>query len=122
MESPSFEYRYRCLVSRVIDGDTVVCDVDLGFGVWVRGVVFRMYGMNAPEMKGLSREKGLASKGYLEDIFERSGSLGCTVVTYKDKREKYGRMLGVFYVGDEMWSVNSQMIDSGMAIKFMGDL
>ena len=100
----------------------VVCDVDLGFGVWMKGVVFRMYGINAPEMKGLSREKGLASKAYLEDIFEHSGSLGCTVVTYKDKREKYGRMLGEFYVGDEMWSVNSQMIDAGMAIKFMGDL
>lgn len=122
MESSSFEYRYRCLVTRVIDGDTVVCDVDLGFGVWMRSLVFRLYGLNAPEMRGLSRERGQASKSYLEDIFERGSSLGCTVVTHKDKREKYGRMLGVFYVGDSMWSVNSEMIDAGMGIKFMGDL
>lgn len=43
-------YRYRALVVRIIDGDTIVCDVDLGFFVWVRNVKIRLSGINAFEL------------------------------------------------------------------------
>jgi micrococcal nuclease len=42
-------YTYNASVVRVIDGDTVIMDVDLGFGLWIRGQSFRLLGINARE-------------------------------------------------------------------------
>ena len=42
-------YEYRCKVIRVIDGDTVDVDIDLGFQVWIRGERVRIMGIDTPE-------------------------------------------------------------------------
>ena len=53
-------YEYRCRIDRVVDGDTVDVDIDLGFGVWLREERVRMYGIDTPE----SRTRDLVEKKY----------------------------------------------------------
>ena len=44
-------YTYRCNVIKIIDGDTVDVDIDLGFGVWLKKQRIRMYGIDTPESR-----------------------------------------------------------------------
>ena len=53
-------YEYRCKILRVVDGDTVDVDIDLGFGVWMHKQRIRMYGIDTPE----SRTRDLEEKKY----------------------------------------------------------
>lgn len=50
---------------RVIDGDTVVLDIDLGFDTWLRNQTIRLYGLNTPEITGEEKPEGLKSKAWL---------------------------------------------------------
>jgi len=61
-------YEYRCRIDRVIDGDTVDVDIDLGFGVWLRKERVRMYGIDTPESRTRDLEEkkyGLAAKAFV---------------------------------------------------------
>ncbi len=60
-------YRYKAVCSRVVDGDTYVLDIDLGFRVSV-SIEGRLAGVNTPEIYGASREQGLAAKAYVEAL------------------------------------------------------
>ena len=53
-------YEYRCSIVKVIDGDTVDVDIDLGFGVWMTNERVRLYGIDTPE----SRTRDLDEKKY----------------------------------------------------------
>jgi micrococcal nuclease len=113
-------YEYKCRVVRVVDGNTVVCDVDLGFTVHVE-VHFRLAAINAPE---LNTDAGKAAKVALERLLGQMPSDGSpltittpqTIVVRSEKplqTDKYGRWLGHFYAGST--DVNATMIASGYA-------
>lgn len=112
-------FEYACKVTRVIDGDTVVCDVDLGFTVHVN-VVFRLTGINAPELVGATHAVGVASKQHLETLL---GQGPCVVHSFKAlKTDKYGRWLGTFYVtrpDGSVFNVSDQMVADGFAVVYM---
>ena len=80
-------YEYQATVHRVIDGDTVILNVDLGFSTY-RRVTVRLKDVMAPE---LSEEFGLEAKAKLVSLLLTE----LTIKTFKDKTEKYGRYLGV---------------------------
>lgn len=61
-----FLYHYKATVKRVIDGDTVVVDVDLGFSVVLRDQPVRLAKVNTPEKKGKTKAAGVAAKEALE--------------------------------------------------------
>jgi len=42
-------YEYSCKIVRVIDGDSIILDIDLGFGLWIHGERIRLYGIDTPE-------------------------------------------------------------------------
>ena len=44
-------YEYKCKIVKVIDGDTVDVDIDLGFGVWLHKERIRLYGIDTPESR-----------------------------------------------------------------------
>lgn len=90
----SQRYIYYAKVVGVYDGDTITVDLDLGFKMWVRGAKIRLYGINAPEVRGPTRHEGLVSRDYLRELI-----LGRPVfiMTTRDKRGKYGRMLGTIF-------------------------
>lgn len=104
------KYLYQAQVTRVLDGDTFTTDLDLGFGIWSRGAIFRLYGINAPETrvnktKGITLEdvaKGKETKEVVTKILMNGGSI--LINSVKDSKEKFGRFLGKVYIPTHAWT------------------
>ena len=107
-------YHYRAEVVRVVDGDTVVMDVDLGFSI-KRREKLRLKYINAPE---LSTDAGPAAKDFLAGIL---AGKEIEIETTKDALDKYGRMLAVIWAsepGKSQVNVNQAMLDTGHATRY----
>ena len=90
-------YDYMATLIKVVDGDTVDCDIDLGFGVWLKNQRIRLYGIDAPE----TRTKDLEEKKAGQDAKLRLIAMMSNkflLTTVKDKKGKYGRILGIINV------------------------
>ena len=113
-----FLYHYKMTVTKVVDGDTVYGDVDLGFNIGFKKMEFRLSGINTPETKGATREAGLTTKKFVEDAIVNKEVI---IVTKKDGKEKYGRYLAeiFFLVGAEWISLNKTLLDKSLAVEFM---
>jgi micrococcal nuclease len=99
-------YEYRAKLVRVIDGDTVVLDVDLGWNVWLRGQHCRLLGIDAPERY---TDAGKRSKEYLDAIIGTE----LTIKTDVDKTCSFKRMLVTLFRDGR--NLNDQMVESGNA-------
>ena len=67
-------YEYNCTIARVVDGDTVDIDIDLGFGLWVRGERVRIHGIDTPESRTrdkVEKKFGLAAKNLFRKCYPR---------------------------------------------------
>jgi endonuclease YncB( thermonuclease family) len=104
-------YVYLARVDRVVDGDTVVADIDMGCDMWLRDQHCRLSRINAPEKTGKSKEEGLAAKEHLESLLR--GHEYVLVRTEYDRHCKFGRLLVDIFVNGE--SVNDEMIEDGFA-------
>ena len=118
-------YEYKCKILRVVDGDTVDIDIDLGFGVWIHKERVRLYGIDTPESrtKDLEEKKyGLLAKEQIQ-AFMPVGSMQ-TLVTVKDKTGKFGRILGKFLIHDKKtdarMTINDWMIREHHAVEYFG--
>ena len=114
-------YEYRVEIVRVVDGDTVEVDIDLGFGVWLKKQRVRLYGIDTPESRtrDLNEKKyGLMAKEYLKERI----SNGAILKTRLDGKGKYGRILGEFIVLDNevRVNVNQEMIDKHYGVAYYG--
>ena len=108
-------YEYRAYVRKVYDGDTVTVDIDLGFNIILHKQKIRLLKINAPEVRGEQREKGLKSRDALR---EKVGSKWVTLKTQKDKKGKFGRWLGELWIED--LSVNDWLLSEGWAQEYKG--
>lgn len=81
-------YHYKAKVTSVYDGDTCTVDIDLGIHTWIQGEKIWLNRINAPELKGSEKVKGLKSRDFLRSKIEGKE---ITIETIKDKQEKYGR-------------------------------
>jgi endonuclease YncB( thermonuclease family) len=91
-------------------------DVDLGLCTWLHGQKLRLYGINAPEMRGDQRAAGTTTRDWLrEQILDKV----ITIKTYKDQTEKYGRWLADIWLDGQKISINDQMIHQGLAISYL---
>jgi micrococcal nuclease len=88
-------YIYKAELIRVVDGDTVDLIIDLGFDT-LRKERFRLYGIDAPEMR---TEAGKAAKKWLWDALQPLEAIYVQTIqlSTKAKRDKYGRFLAVLY-------------------------
>ena len=118
-------HEYRCTIRRVVDGDTVDVDIDLGFGIWVHNERVRLYGIDTPESRTRDLEEkkaGIYAKQCVE-AFLPVGSTQ-TLKTYKDKVGKYGRILGEFVVfdveQDRQTTINEYMIRNKIGVSYSG--
>ena len=114
-------YEYRVEIVRVVDGDTVDVDIDLGFGVWLKKQRVRLYGIDTPESRtrDLNEKKyGLMAKEYLKERI----SNGAILKTKLYGKCKYGRILGEFIVLDNevRVNVNQEMIDNHYGVAYYG--
>lgn len=116
-------YEYRGDILRVIDGDTVVARVDLGCEVGIT-LILRLEGINAPE---LNTEEGKAAKAALESLLWGQPEMGgkaliyqpVTIITVKDRRERYGRYRATIFLEGEAVSVNERMVEDGHARRWV---
>ena len=95
-------YEYRCEILRVVDGDTVDVDIDLGFGIKYAKQRIRLYGIDTPESRTRDLEEkkyGIMAKEYVETYMPVCSKQ--IICTQKDDKGKFGRILGMFKVFDK---------------------
>ena len=116
-----YTYRVR-KVHKVVDGDTIDVDIDLGFNVSYYQRV-RLAGIDTPESRTTDKyekELGLEVKKKLGELLANAKDV--VIRTEKpDSTEKYGRILGWLYLDGAEKSVNEALIASGYAWEYMGD-
>ena len=118
-------YEYNCKIVRVVDGDTVDVDIDLGFGIWMHKERIRLHGIDTPESRTRDLEEkkyGLLAKEQIR-FFLPEGSMQ-TLVTVRDKAGKFGRILGKFKIFDSKndceTTINDWMIQEHHAAPYFG--
>jgi len=116
-----FEYNFK--LRKIIDGDTIDVDIDLGFGVWLKKQRIRMMGIDTPESRTSDDEEkvyGLLAKQRLTTLLADAKVLK----TYNDERGKYGRILGeviCYFAAEDRWAGSSEiMISEGHGVAYHG--
>ena len=107
-------------VLKVVDGDTIKVEIDLGFDLCVTTTI-RLAGIDTPESRTKDlkeKQLGLDAKKWLETILTENQNI--RIHTTKDADEKYGRLLGTLYLSNDVNSINELMIESGYAWKYDG--
>mgnify|MGYP001419956744 CR=1 FL=1 len=108
-------YEYRAKLIKIIDGDTIDAEIDLGFKISVRKRI-RFLGINAPETRTRDLEEkqaGLKTKSRLETLFDTSKG----VFTLKSHGVgKFGRVLGEIFI--ENININELLLKEGLASKY----
>ena len=118
-------HEYRVEIVKVVDGDTVDVDIDLGFGIWMKNERVRLFGIDTPESRTRDLEEkkyGLAAKQYLIDKLNAGTPI---LKTFKDGVGKYGRILGEFFVTEPdvhpvEFNLNQEMIKDGYGVAYYG--
>ena len=121
MDRDPYIYRIKS-VTKVVDGDTIDADIDLGFDISLTKRI-RLAGIDTPESRTTNvKEKsmGLESKEWLKKTLE--GAKDILIKTeLPDSTEKYGRIIGHLFINGQETSLNNQMIDEGYAWPYEGD-
>jgi micrococcal nuclease len=116
-----YEYRVK-QVLRVVDGDTIDVDIDLGFDISFTSRV-RLAGIDTPESRTTDKKEkvlGLEVKQRLKDLLSKSSNI--VIKTQKpDSTEKYGRILGWLFIDGAEKSINEGLIADGYAWDYMGE-
>ena len=114
---------YDVVLLKAVDGDTVDVDIDLGFGVWLKGERVRIMGIDTPESRTSDEvEKlfGKAAKARLKELLHEGGVLVTTEEKNgEDMRGKFGRILGDFKTPDGKM-VTDVMIAEGHCVAYFG--
>jgi micrococcal nuclease len=111
-------YEYKATVKRVIDGDSLVLDIDLGFYMFMNETKIRLYGLDTPEMTSedpLLRLQAVLATRYLYDNLPVGSKV--TIKTVLDKREKYGRLLATIITQDG-FNINDGLLENKLAITY----
>jgi micrococcal nuclease len=116
-----YEYRVK-QVLKVVDGDTIDVDIDLGFDISYTQRV-RLAGIDSPESRTLDKAEkalGLESKKHLAELLKSAKQI--VIRTEKpDSTEKYGRILGWLFIDGATESVNASLVASGYAWDYLGE-
>jgi micrococcal nuclease len=116
-------YEYKCKIVKIVDGDTVDVDIDLGFGVWLKDERVRIMGIDTPESRTSDKvEKvfGTAAKNRLKELLEKDYFLRTFAAKDgEDMKGKFGRILGDFVLDDNRM-VTEVLIAEGHAVKYHG--
>ena len=116
-------YEYKVNILKVVDGDTVDVDIDLGFGCWLRNERVRIVGIDCPESRRSDRiEKvfGEAAKQRLTSLLSSEAILISQVSKMgENMKGKFGRILGDFRtINDQV--VSTTLMEEGNAVAYNG--
>ena len=126
-------YDYKCELIRVVDGDTVDLNVNLGFDIWVKKRV-RLYGIDAPESRTRDLEEkkmGIAATVALMELIDDAINFHNGTIRLESKiyeRDKFGRVLGILHLDTKTFTedgedtitsivINRWMVQEGHANK-----
>jgi len=104
-------YRYLAEVNRVVDGDAVDAVIDLGFRIKVAQRL-RLAGVNAPELRGAERARGLEAREYVRRRIEESNS---QMLVETERTGRWGRWIATVYLPDCPKSLNEELVEKGLA-------
>ena len=119
-EKDPYIYRIKS-VGRVVDGDTIDADIDLGFDISLTKRI-RLAGIDTPESRTrdlAEKVLGLDAKNWLKHRLEDAEDI-IIRTQLPDSTEKYGRIIGNLYINGEDVSLNNQMIIEGYALAYDG--
>ncbi len=117
-------FAYRLTVLRVVDGDTLDVNIDLGFQMTLAGQRIRLLRVNTPEIKGPTREAGMRAKAFTADWLKSHSNLlmrSRKIEPGHAVEDSFGRYL-VEVFGDnekgEQTCLNDALLSSGNAVPF----
>jgi len=121
-------YEYKATINRVVDGDTVDVDIDLGFGVWLKDERVRIMGIDTPESRTrdkIEKKFGLAAKARLKSLLGKTAVLKTRIAKDgEDMKGKFGRILGdfeVYYAAEDRYCLAGEiLIKEGHAVLYEG--
>ena len=126
MSLPLPNYVYRIQVTRVVDGDTVDANIDLGFNMMYKERI-RLMGIDTPESRTRNKHEkclGLASKNRIKELLKgavvdgKRGKKAIYLQTSKEGKGKFGRILGTLWVNG--FNVNQQLVSENHARPYFG--
>tara|TARA_R100000541_G_scaffold41481_1_gene48936 strand:+ start:238 stop:672 length:435 start_codon:yes stop_codon:yes gene_type:complete len=112
-------YEYGCKVTRVVDGDTIDVDLDLGFDIIYKCRV-RLYGIDTPESRTRNKDekvRGKLAAKFLQDAIS-NGKNVILQTQLKDSKGKFGRVLASVLV--DGININQQMVTNHLAVRYEG--
>jgi len=118
-------YTYNAKVLRIVDGDSIRMDVDLGFGCHLlgsdgRGVDIRLFGIDCPEIRtrdGAEKAHGLLAKACVQEHLQ----VGETYQITTRERGKFGRYLGTIKLKGKRGTINDLLIKLFLAVPYHGE-
>ena len=111
-------YSYRVENIRVIDGDTVEVDIDLGFDVWLKKQKVRIHNIDAPEIRSKDKEEKVfaqAAKKRMEELLSIEEEI--ILRSFQDVRGKFGRIIGDFIIYDLAGTCADALCTEGYAVR-----
>lgn len=113
------KYCYRTYITSVYDGDTVTCNIDLGFGIIINKQKIRLFGINAPELRGEEREEGIIIRDKLRNLILEKWVNLYTIKDSKgkDSKGKYGRWLGI--IVDNNININELLLKDDLVKEYI---
>ena len=117
-------YEYKVQVLQIIDGDTLVVNIDLGFDVWIHNEVIRLNGIDAPEVRTpdpVEKFFGTLAKNRVKEYLDNDGAAGAvTLVSKTFNKEKYGRVTADLRVQGQFRSLCATLLGEGYAVPYHG--
>jgi micrococcal nuclease len=114
-------HAYEARVTRVVDGDTVVADIDLGLGLWMYERHVRLAGIDAPELRGDEARQGAAARDALASTLGSGAIVICTLpdADGNARTDGFGRILAIVWRGEPNGyrrNINVWMVLRGYAV------
>jgi len=110
-------YEYKATIIKIVDGDTVDVDIDLGFDTWLHNQRIRLHGVDTPECRTRNKKEkahGLLAKAYVQKAL----IVGEVYALRTREKGKFGRYLGEIKVGRT--TLNKLLIKEGLAVEYTG--
>jgi len=120
MDKDPYIYRIKSVL-KVVDGDTIDADIDLGFDISLTKRI-RLAGIDTPESRttdAYEKKLGLEVKDWLKERLNFAKDI-LIKTELPDSTEKYGRIIGHLFINGEETSINNQMISEGYAWEYDG--
>lgn len=114
---PGLARLYPASVVRIIDGDTIVCDIELGLDVVLVNQYIRLYQVDTPELTGEEKEEGKIARDWLvERVKNGEVEIEIRPEFGNQGKGKYGRWLGILFVSGV--NINQELIKEGLAVEY----